>query len=111
MKYLVEMIHVSYHTRYPNKRGIDWEGIKYIQELIERWNYNSIKTKHCSDVQLCKHLQCISYQIESDNMKYKKTWKLAYDPILQWLNNSITILLKHIVESTSEYQEAKWGYV
>lgn len=111
MKYLVEMNYVSYHTRYPNHRGIDWEGIRFIQELIDRWDYNTIRTKHCSDVQLLKHLQCISYQIESENMKSRKTWKLEYDPILLWLNNSINILLRHLVESTPEYQEAKWGYV
>lgn len=111
MKYLVEMNYVSYYTRYPDKRGIDWEGIRFIQELIDRWDYNTIRTKHCSDVQLLKHLQCISYQIESENMKSHKTWKLEYDPILLWLNNSINILLRHLVESTPEYQEAKWGYV
>lgn len=111
MKCLVEMNYVSYYTRYPGKRGIDWDGIKFIQELIDRWDYNTIRTKHCSDVQLLKHLQCISYQIESDNMKSRKTWKIEYDPILLWLNNSINILLRHLVESTPEYQEAKWGYV
>ena len=31
MKLLVEMNYVSYYTRYPHKRGIDWENIKYIQ--------------------------------------------------------------------------------
>ena len=111
MKYLVEMNYVSYYTLYPNPRGIDWEGIKYIQEIIDTWNYNTLKANHCSDAQLCKHFQCISYQIESENMKSRKTWKLEYDPILLWINNSITILLKHLVESTPEYQEAKWGYV
>lgn len=111
MKYLVEMNYVSYYTRYPGKRGIDWENIKFIQEFIDRWDYNTIRIKHCSDVQLLKHLQCISYQIESENMKSRKTWKIEYDPILLWLNNSINILLRHLVESTPEYQEAKWGYV
>lgn len=111
MKFLVEMNYVSYYTRYPNHRGIDWENIKNIKDYIDTWNYNTLKSKHCSDVQLCKHLQCISYQIESDNMKARKTWKLEYDPILQWLDNSINILLCHLVSSTPEYQEAKWGYV
>lgn len=111
MKYLIEMNYVSYHTRYPGKRGIDWDGIKFIQELIDKWDYNTIRTKHCSDVQLLKHLQCISYQIESENMKSRKTWKIEYDPILLWLDNSINILLRHLVESTPDYQEAKWGYV
>ena len=108
---LVEMNYVSYYTRYPNRRGIDWEGIADIQDFIDKWDYNTIKAKHCTDAQLLKHLQCISYQIESENMKARKTWKIDYDPILQWLNNSITILLKHLVESIPEYQEAKWGYV
>lgn len=111
MKYLVEMNYVSYYTRYPNHRGIDWEGIKSIQDFIDTWNYNTLKAKHCSDAQLCKHLQCISYQIEFENMKSRKTWKHYYDPILLWLNNSINILLNHLVNSIPEYQEAKWGYV
>lgn len=111
MKLLVEMNNVSYHTRYPNPRGIDWNVIKPIQEFMERWNYNTLKAKPCSDVQLLKHLQCIAYQIEPENMKAKKTWKLEYDAVLLWLNNSINILLRHLVESTPEYQEAKWGYV
>lgn len=110
MKLLVEMNYVSYHTRYPNSRGIDWDGIKFIQEFMERWNYNAIQTKHCSDAQLLKHLQCIAYQIESENMKAKKTWKLEYDSVFQWLNNSIHILLNHLVSSMPEYKEAKWGY-
>jgi hypothetical protein len=111
MKLLVEMNYVSYYTRYPNRRGIDWEGIADIQDIIDKWNYNTIKAKHCTDAQLLKHLQCISYQIESENMKARKTWKLDYDPILQWLNNSIHILLNHLVSSMPEYKEAKWGYV
>ena len=111
MKYLVEMNYVSYYTRYPDKRGIDWANIKSIQDYIDTWNYNTLKAKHCSDVQLYKHLECIDYQIESENMKSRKTWKIEYDPILLWLNNSINILLRHLVGSTPEYQEAKWGYV
>lgn len=111
MKYLVEMNYVSYYTRYPNRRGIDWENIKSIQDFIGTWNYNTLKAKHCSDAQLCKHLQCISYQIESENMKSRKTWKREYDAILLWIKNSINILLNHLVNSIPEYQEAKWGYV
>ena len=111
MKYLVEMNYVSCYTRYPDKRGIDWENIKYIKDFIDTWNYNTIKAKHCSDAQLCKHLQCISYQIESENMKSRKTWKLEYDAILLWIKDSINILLNHLVNSIPEYQEAKWGYV
>ena len=111
MKLLVEMNYVSYYTRYPDKRGIDWENIKCIKDYIDTWNYNTLKAKHCSDVQLCKHFQCISYQIESENMKSRKTWKFEYDAIHLWINNSIRILLSHLVESMPEYQEAKWGYV
>ena len=111
MAFLAEMNYVSYYTRYPEPRGIDWEGIRYISDCIKDWNYNYINTSTCSDVQLYKYLQCICYQIDDENMKSKKTWKLEYDYVWRWLNDALKRVSEHIIESLPEYEDAKWSEV
>lgn len=108
---LAEMNRVSYYTRHPSSRGIDWGGIREVYDVIEKWNYNYLKAEPCDDVQLYKYLQCIAYQIENYHMEDKHTWKADYDCGWKWLKRAIEMVLRHIVESTPEYEAAKWAEV
>lgn len=108
---LAEMNYVSCYTRYPEPRGIDWECIQFVKDCISNWSYNHLKAQPCSDVQLYKYLQCIEYQIESEHMKSKKTWKIEYDAVWLFLKNAIHIVSGHIISSLPEYEEAKWSSV
>lgn len=106
---LYEMNEVSHAVRY--RKEVDWEGLDIPLSIIRDWRYNNTKGPGCNAYQMLKHLQCIHYQIEMDEIRRAGLMKDCYEEAYRMLEKAIGEMQSHIIHAIPEYKEAKWGSV
>lgn len=102
-----EMNALSCHYHCYERRGISpYDGYLPEEIIIPQFGAGSIIVD-C--FQMLKALQCIHYNIELEELPKRLEFKMAdYKEALQQLEAIIKEIMGHIIDSMSEYKEAKW---